>query len=110
MPNFLLSVNLGKLPGSKCVKDPATGELCVMIPVEQSDIYINRNQEPILGLVMWERKSPYGDSHALKQSVSKEKRERMGDAARNMPFIGNAKPMGGSRMNNPDVSMSDRRY
>ncbi len=77
------------------------GKECLVIPVKENDIYVSvdENLKPkaaYLGLSIFERRETgkYGDTHNVKQSFSKEFREKIGvDAVKSKPYIGNFKPL-----------------
>lgn len=91
MANYSLSVNLAKLDGAK-LQTAADGKMYMCIPVQDADLSVAQNGGCYLNLSMWEsRPNQYNDTHAIKQSLSKLRREQLGDAARQKPFLGNAK-------------------
>lgn len=95
MANFQISVELTALPGVQLQTSPTTGHQCVIIDSEVADIYVS-NGKAYLTVSMWEKRSPdqYGKTHSIKQKLSKDRYNELGpDAARNMPFIGSAKPI-----------------
>ena len=78
-------------------------KLCVVIPVEENDIYVSRDESlkpkgAYLSINAWQTNADsgvdqYGNSHGVKQGFSKEFRERMGEEEmRAKPFIGNLRP------------------
>lgn len=93
MSNYSIKLNLLKIDGAT-LQTNAQGRMAVVLPVDEADLYVNQDGTSVyLDLSMWESKnSPYGDTHSIKKSYSKAKRELLGaDAIRNKPYIGNAK-------------------
>lgn len=75
---------------------------CVVIPITENDIYVTKDQQTgkaksaYLSFSAWENKggaNQYGNTHYIKQSFSKDFRERLGDKIKEKPFLGNAKPI-----------------
>ncbi len=99
MANLSIDINLMKL--SRVGVASIHGVKCVVIPVEENDIYVgvdeqNKAKSAHLHLSAWENKngvSQYGDTHYIKKSFSKEFREAHPDEAKDTPIIGNAKPI-----------------
>lgn len=93
MSNYSLSVCLSDLDGAK-TQTAADGKLYMCIPVEEADLFLSQKGKIYLNLSLWEKhNSPdqYGATHGVKQSYSKARREMLGEAARNKPFLGNVK-------------------
>lgn len=102
MDNFNLSLNVDLLKLSKAGIAKIHGIKCLVVPIEENDLYIKVNQDDgsprgcYLSMSAWERKevSQYGDTHLVKQSFSKAYQETHDkaeiDAA---PIIGNGKPI-----------------
>lgn len=72
---------------------------CLVIPVEDNNIFVttDENNHPkaaYLDLTAWELKNPkYEETHMIKQSLSKEIREKMTDDEKKaMPILGGLKP------------------
>lgn len=72
---------------------------CLVIPIEENNIFIstdenNRPKAAYLDLTAWELKNPkYEETHMIKQSLSKEIREKMTDEEKKaMPILGGLKP------------------
>lgn len=97
MANYNLSVELTALPGATIQPSQVDGKMYVLIPVEAADLFLTEAGKCFLSLSMWEKRvapDEYGKTHGVKQSLSRSRREQLGaDAARNMPFIGSAKPI-----------------
>lgn len=94
MSNYSIKINLVKLDGAS-LQTNAQGKMAVVIPVEEADLFVGQNGAVYLDLSMWEtRGNPYGDTHSIKKSYSKARREMLGpDVLRSKPYIGNAKEM-----------------
>ena len=103
--NLQGKINLLKLEktGLMMVNGRSGAKLCVVIPVEENDIYVSRDESlkpkgAYLSINAWQSNSEsgvdqYGNSHSVKQGFSKEFRERMGEEEmRAKPFIGNLRP------------------
>lgn len=77
------------------------GKKCLIIPIQENDIYIsiNENLKPkaaYLGVNIYERRETgkFGETHNVKQSFSKEFREKVGkEVMDKKPYLGNMKPM-----------------
>ena len=104
--NLQGKINLLKLEktGLMMVNGRSGAKLCVVIPVEDNDIYVSRDESlkpkgAYLSINAWQSNSDsgvdkYGNSHSVKQGFSKEFRERMGEEEmRAKPFIGNLSPL-----------------
>ena len=101
MTNFNGKLNLLKLKRAGVMQILGRTEvlLCVVIPIEDNNIFINtdENNRPkaaYLDLTAWELKNPkYEETHMIKQSLSKEIREKMTDDEKKaMPILGGLKP------------------
>lgn len=102
MSNFSGKLNLLKLKNSAVVSiNGKTGaKKCVVIPIEDNHLFVsadekNKAKSVYMDFIAWENKTPLqsGDTHGLKQSLSKEAREKMSDEElKSIPFIGNMKP------------------
>jgi len=76
------------------------GKKCLVIPIQENDIYINMNEDlkakaAYLRLSIFERRevSRYGKTHYVKQSFSTEFRESASkDVLDNKPYLGDMKP------------------
>ena len=104
--NLQGKINLLKLEktGLMMVNGRSGAKLCVVIPVEDNDIYVSRDESlkpkgAYLSISAWQSKADsgvdqYGNSHGMKQGFSKEFIERMSDdELRAKPFIGNMRPL-----------------
>lgn len=92
--NYNLSVNLAAIPGASIQQSPTTGKLAVVLPIEECDIFLKGDGKAYLNLNIWANRSgktQYGDTHYVKQALSKARREALGEAAKNTPIIGNMK-------------------
>ena len=103
--NLQGKINLLKLEkaGLVMVNGRSGAKLCVVIPVEENDIYVSRDESlkpkgAYLSINAWQSNSEsgvdqYGNSHSVKQGFSREFRERMDEEEmRAKPFIGNLRP------------------
>lgn len=99
MTSLNIDINLMKL--SRTGVASIHGVKCVVIPVEENDIYIgldeqNKAKSAHLHITAWENKngvSQYGDTHYIKNSYSKEFREAHPEITKDSPIIGNGKPI-----------------
>lgn len=105
--NLTGKINLMRLEhtGVITINGKSGAKVCVVIPVEENDIYISVDEQTgrakgaYLGLNLYENQSEsgldqYGNSHAVKQSLSKQFRETMTEEElKAKPFLGNMKPM-----------------
>ncbi len=72
----------------------------IFIPLEDNNIFISADEElkakgAYIDFNAWENQSTskYGDTHSIRQSISKEVRERMSEEEiKAVPYIGNMKP------------------
>lgn len=84
------------------------GIKCIVIPIQENDLYVKvgtdlKAEGVYLGINVYERKevSRYGQTHTIRQSFSKDYREReTKEVLDAKPFIGNMKPF---RENNLDT-------
>lgn len=93
MASISLSINLTKLDGAR-LQTANDGKLYVCIPVEEADLFMTEKGACYLSLNAWDngKVDQYGNSHAVKQSFSKARREQLGpDGVKNKPYIGNGK-------------------
>lgn len=94
MANYSFSVCLTKLDGAK-LQTATDGKLYVCIPVEEADLYFSQNTNNVyLSLNMWESRNGVnerGETHGIKQNFSQARRTSLGDAAKQKPYLGNAK-------------------
>lgn len=96
--NYGLKLDLAKL--NKVGVANITGKTgdkvkCVLIPVEENNIFLSEKGSIYLDLACFElRKENYGQSHLIKASLTEEQRKSMTDEEKNqMPIIGTLKPM-----------------
>lgn len=95
MDNIKLSINLLKLNRSGVAT--IHGVHCVIIPIEDNDIYVSSNEQnkpkgAYLSVCAWESlNNKYGNTHIVKQSYSKEYRNKYPDAEKQSPILGNGK-------------------
>ena len=98
MSNYQISVKLNKLKGA-CVKElqgKTAKKKCIIIPIEDNDMFISDSNDVILNLAGWEsNKLNHGNTHLIKWSPSKKTSEKMTDEQkRAIPILGNLKPFG----------------
>lgn len=103
--NLQGKINLLKLENSGVMKinGHGTTKLCIVIPIEENDIYLSVDKDTDkaksawLSLNVWQNRTEsgtdkYGNTHSVKQAFSKQYKERMGEGAiKEKPFIGNMK-------------------
>ena len=101
--NYSQNINLLKLRKAAVMNIQGSKEmkLCVVIPVDENDIFLSAddNLKPkaaYLNVIAWETKEPsgvdkFGNTHGLKQSFSKEFRERHEEELKESPFLGSMK-------------------
>ena len=93
MNNFTEKLDLSKLRNVKLV-DNKDGKKCVLIPVDDNDIYVSERGSLYLTLNVREMRNPrYGQTHFIKQRVSKETYKNMTDSERsNIMICGQMSP------------------
>lgn len=91
MSNFSIQVDLAKLSGAQ-VTD-INGKRCVVVPVEENEIFISTRGAAYLSLSANACTAPkYGESHLVKRRLSKDSFARMSKEERNaMPILGSMK-------------------
>lgn len=80
---------------------------CIVIPIEKNKLYHNKEKGLItLNWIAFDSvKEEYKQTHAIKQSFTKEERDRQKKEEINTPFIGNMNTnFGGSASNNSNVA------
>ena len=100
MESLNIKINLMKL--SRTGVATIKGLRCLVIPVEENDIYISSDESgkaksAYLSMTAWtnrDGKSQYGDTHHISQSFSKEFKESHEEYCKNTPILGNAQPIG----------------
>lgn len=95
MQNYSISVCLSDLQGAQ-IQANQQGQTFLSIPIQQADLFHSEKGKVYLNLSMWAKKNgpdQYGKTHGIKQSLSQAMQQSMGEAAKNMPFIGHAKPI-----------------
>lgn len=118
MSNIDIKLNLMKFENAFVTKlQGRSGEKnCVCIPVADNDIFLSTDQSTgkvkgaYVDLTAWERQSlgQYGDTHNIKQSFSREYRERVGsEALKQKPYLGNGKVRNGERTQATPVRTQD---
>jgi len=100
--NLSAQVNLTKLSRACVTKIPGrNGDkvVCVVIPVEENDIYLGKDGAAYLNLSIRESKEiMFDQTHYIKQSFSKDFREAnpgkfTEENRNNFPILGNGKPL-----------------
>lgn len=102
MSNIDIKLNLMKFENAFVTKlQGRSGEKnCICIPLAENDIYVSTDQQTgkikgaYLNITAWERHTPsqYGDTHNIKQSFSRDFREKAGEEAiKQRPYIGSGK-------------------
>ena len=96
MGNFGIKIDLLKLKNSFVtnLKGKAATKRCVVIPIDDSGVYLGE-QGVYLNLTAVEmREQRYGDTHVLKQSLAKEVYQAMSEEERMaQPIFGAWKPI-----------------
>lgn len=94
MGNISVRINL---EGLKCVKQNKKGKsgdvLCLVIPIEQNNLYQGEKGTylDLVGFELKDKKNDSKDTHLVKQSLPKDKFEKMSDEDKKaMPILGNA--------------------
>ena len=100
--NYNGRINLLKLKnvGILTVKGREANKKCVVIPIEDNNLFISADENlkakaAYIDFIAWENQSTskYGDTHSIRQSLSKEIREKMtDDELKSIPYFGNLKP------------------
>ena len=97
MSNYQVKINLLKLDRAAVanIKGKSETRKCIVIPCGDDTDLILREKGVYLDCVAFETdKSQFGDTHAVKVSYSKERREKMTeDERRAKPFVGNLRPL-----------------
>lgn len=95
--NQLISLRLTALSGAgKVTLKGRNGMVdCLVIPLDANHISKSANGDYYLNMIAWENdKLKDGKTHLIKQSLSKEVREKMSDDdIKNMPILGDVKNM-----------------
>jgi hypothetical protein len=102
MANFQTKLNLLKLDRAAVVNIKGVKETrkCVVIPCGDDTDIVLGEKGAYLNIAHWETaNSQFGDTHVVKVSYSKERREKMTEEERrNKPFIGNSRPIEDKQM------------
>ena len=98
MANLNINLNLQSLKNAfvKEFKGTTSTKKCICIPIEENDLYEGKNGV-YLNLVAWANdKLKDEKTHLVKQSFSKQFRERTSqEELKNSPIIGDVKPIQG---------------
>ncbi len=97
--NYEIRINLQLLEGACVARVKGnSGEQvpCLIVPIKKSHLFLGE-KGVYLNVNAWENKDgqagQYGDTHALKQMLDKEVRDKMSEEERRaMPFLGNMRP------------------
>lgn len=93
--NIQSKINLAALKNAAIIKSGKNKDVdCLIIPIEQNNLFVSDKGAVYLDLYGFENKEvgKYGDTHMIKQSLSKEKREAMTEEEQKaMPILGNHK-------------------
>lgn len=96
MDNYQLNIDLLRLQGAFVtnIKDREQTKRCVCIPIDDAGLYVGQ-KGCYLDLAAFQlQNSQYGDTHCVKQSLSKQKRDAMTEEERKaLPIIGNMRPI-----------------
>lgn len=110
MSSLIAKVDLLKLDGATIQVSPTTGHKCVIIDCEAAHLFVGRDDRSVyLDLSVWQNQNidSYGNSHSIKQSLPKEVRDQLGpEGMKYRPYIGNAKPIGGTAQTPSNASGS----
>ena len=100
--NYSQKINLLKFKNAciVTVKGKTSIKRGVFIPIEDNHFFVTADEDlkakgVYMDAIAWENREPgkFGDTHAIRQSLPKEVRERMGEEElKAIPFIGNMKP------------------
>lgn len=100
--NFSGRINLLKFKnaGTMTIQGRESAKRCVVIPIEDNHLFVSADDSfkakaCYCDFMAWENEQPgrYGDTHSIRQSLSKEVREGMSKEELNaIPFLGNMKP------------------
>lgn len=100
--NYAVKINLLRFKNAciVSVKGKTATKKGVFIPIEDNHLFISADEDlrakgAYLDAIAWTNQQPgkYGDTHAIRQSLAKEVRDRMTeDEKKEIPFIGNMKP------------------
>ncbi len=95
MANFTASLELTKLKGAfvQDVKGQTSIKKCLVIPIEDSGLTLFKDDRVFFNFRATEQQqNNYGNSHSIKQQISKEAYKAMSDDERkSIPYIGNMK-------------------
>lgn len=101
MDNLNIDLDVLKLDGAFVadIKGKSSTRRCVCIPIEENDIFVSKEEQTgkpkaaYLHLTAWKmQEERYGQTHYIRQSLSKEFREQFPDKVKDRPIIGNGKP------------------
>ena len=88
-----MNINLAKF--KHAITKTKKGTNCIVLPIEDNDFVLGKNNDVYLDLIAFEIKNKKPDqlnTHLLKQSIPKEKYEKLTDEEKTQkPIIGNAK-------------------
>ena len=94
--NYSIKIDLLKLKGAfmRDLQGSTATKKCVIIPVEDNDIFIGK-RGCYLDITALEMQNPqYGETHFIKTDIPKAKRDAMSDEERRaQPILGGMKPI-----------------
>ena len=109
MGNLNINLNLLNLKnaGIASLNGKIGTKRCLVIPIEDNDLH-EGEKGIYLNLAVWSNdKLKDGKTHLVKQSFSKEARERMSnEELKQMPILGNAKPFGEAKAQAQEYTQS----
>lgn len=91
MANFSIKTDLLKLAGACVVnlKGKTATKQCVVIPVEESNLFVGEKGVYLNLTAIEMKESRYGDTHCVKQSIDKDKFAAMTEEQRKaLPILG----------------------
>lgn len=110
MSSLSAKVDLLKLDGATIQTSPTTGHKCLIIDCEAAHLFVGRDDKAVyLDLNVWQNQSvdAYGNSHSIKQGLTKEFREQLGpEGIKQRPYIGTAKTFGAATQTPPNATGS----
>ena len=101
MEHLNIDLNLLKFDNAfiRDIQGRAATKRCVCIPIEDNDIFISKDdatgraKAAYLHLTAWKsQEERYGETHYVKQSLSKEYKKAHPEESKNKPILGNGKP------------------
>lgn len=89
-----------KNAGAMTIQGRESAKRCVVIPIEDNHLFVSADdnfkaKSVYADFIAWGNEQPgrYGDTHSIRQSLSKEIRDKMTkEELEAIPFLGNMKP------------------